>query len=129
MIGYVTIGTNDLERSAAFYDGLLGMLGGQRFMENERLVAWSAGEGQPGVGVCKPFDGNAATAGNGMMVSLAASDPEQVKAVYARAIELGGSDEGEPGQRMPQFYGAYFRDPDGNKLCSFCMLPEGTTVD
>ena len=124
MIGYVLIGTNDLERSAGFYDGLLGMLGGQRFMESDRLVAWSAGEGSPGIGVCTPFDGNAATAGNGMMVSLAASDPEQVNAVYARAIELGGSDEGEPGQRMPTFYGAYFRDPDGNKLCAFCMTPE-----
>ncbi len=129
MIGYVTIGTNDLERSAAFYDELLGFFGGKRFMETERLIAWSAGEGQPGIGVCKPFDGNDACVGNGMMVSLAASDPEQVKAVHARALELGGSDEGEPGQRMPQFYGAYFRDPDGNKLCAFCMLPEDATTD
>lgn len=129
MIGYVTIGTNDLERSAEFYDELLSFFGGKRFMENERLIAWSAGEGQPGVGVCKPFDGNEATVGNGMMVSLAAASPEQVNAVHARALELGGSDEGAPGERFPTFYGAYFRDLDGNKLCTFCMLPEGASAN
>jgi catechol 2,3-dioxygenase-like lactoylglutathione lyase family enzyme len=129
MIGYVTIGTNDLERAAGFYDEILSFFGGKRFMGNERLVAWSAGEGQPGVGVCTPYDGNAATVGNGMMVSLAASGPEQVQAVHARALELGGQDEGAPGQRFGQFYGAYFRDPDGNKLCTFCMLPEGAAAD
>jgi catechol 2,3-dioxygenase-like lactoylglutathione lyase family enzyme len=123
MIGYVTIGTNDLARSTAFYDELLKMFGGQRFMENERLVAWSSGEGSPGIGVCTPFDGKAATVGNGMMVSLAAKDPDQVNAVHAKALELGGSDEGAPGERFPTFYGAYFRDPDGNKLCTFCMTP------
>ena len=129
MIGYVTIGTNDLERAASFYDELLGVFGAKRFMENERLVAWSAGEGQPGIGVCTPFDGNEATVGNGMMVSLAASGPEQVQSVYAKAIELGASDEGEPGQRFGTFYGAYFRDPDGNKLCTFCMVPEDAAAD
>jgi catechol 2,3-dioxygenase-like lactoylglutathione lyase family enzyme len=129
MIGYVTIGTNDLDRAAGFYDEVLSFFGGKRFMENERLVAWSAGEGQPGVGVCKPYDGNVATVGNGMMVSLAAAGPEQVKAVHARALELGGTDEGAPGQRFGQFYAAYFRDYDGNKLCTFCMLPEGATAD
>jgi catechol 2,3-dioxygenase-like lactoylglutathione lyase family enzyme len=129
MIGYVTIGTNDLDRAAGFYDEILSFFGGKRFMENERLVAWSAGENQPGVGICKPFDGNPASVGNGMMVSLMASSPEQVQSVHAKALELGGSDEGAPGQRMPQFYGAYFRDLDGNKLCTFCMLPEGVTAD
>ena len=129
MIGYVTIGTNDLERSAAFYDELLSVFGAQRFMENERLVAWSAGEGKPGIGVCKPFDGKPATVGNGMMVSLPASGPDQVKAIHAKALELGGTDEGAPGPLFGQFYGAYFRDPDGNKLCAFCMVPEGQSAD
>lgn len=129
MIGYVTIGTNDLDRAADFYDEILSFFGGKRFMENERLVAWSAGENQPGVGVCKPYDGNPASVGNGMMVSLLAASPEQVRSVHAKALELGGTDEGAPGQRMAQFYGAYFRDLDGNKLCTFCMLPEGVTVD
>jgi predicted lactoylglutathione lyase len=129
MIGYVTIGTNDLERAASFYDQILSTFGAQRFMENERLVAWSAGEGKPGIGVCKPFDGNAATVGNGMMVSLPASGPDQVKSLHAKALELGGSDEGAPGRRFGQFYGAYFRDLDGNKLCAFCMVPEDESVD
>ena len=129
MIGYVTIGTNDLGRAAGFYDEILSFFGGKRFMENERLVAWNSGEGQPGVGVCTPYDGNPATAGNGMMVSLMASGPEQVDAVHARALELGAQDEGAPGQRFGQFYGAYFRDLDGNKLCAFCILPEGASAD
>jgi predicted lactoylglutathione lyase len=129
MIGYVTIGTNDLERAAAFYDGLLTLLGAQRYMENERLVAWSAGQDKPGIGICKPYDGNAASVGNGMMVSLATSGPDQVQALHAKALELGGSDEGAPGRRFGPFYGAYFRDLDGNKLCAFCLVPEDQTAD
>jgi catechol 2,3-dioxygenase-like lactoylglutathione lyase family enzyme len=121
MIGYVTIGTNDLPRSAKFYDALLGELGGKRFMENERLIAWSAGENRPGIGICKPFDGKAATVGNGMMVALAVDSPEKVKALYDKAMKLGAKDEGAPGTRFGNFYAAYFRDPDGNKLNAFCM--------
>lgn len=124
MIGYVTIGTNDLERATAFYDAILGEIGGKRFMENERMVAWSAGEGSPGIGVCTPFDGKPASVGNGMMVSLARPDPESVQALHAKALELGGTDEGAPGKRFGPFYGAYFRDLDGNKLCCFCMVAE-----
>ena len=89
MIGYVTIGTNDLSRAAKFYEALLGELGGKRFMENERLIAWSAGQGRPGIGVCKPFDGKAATIGNGMMVALAVDSPEKVNALYDKALKLG----------------------------------------
>jgi catechol 2,3-dioxygenase-like lactoylglutathione lyase family enzyme len=128
MIGYVTIGTNDIARAAPFYDAVLGFFGAQRWMENERLIAWSAGQDKPGIGICKPFDGNAATVGNGMMVSLPASDPEQVNAIHARALELGGTDEGAPGFRFGEFYGAYFRDLDGNKLCAFCMVPGGESA-
>ena len=123
MIGYVTIGTNDLLRAARFYDELLGAVGGKRFMENERLIAWSAGENSPGIGVCKPFDGKAATVGNGMMVAIAVDSPEKVQALYNAALQLGGSDEGGPGTRFGHFYAAYFRDPDGNKLNAFCMTP------
>ncbi|HLF11681.1 MAG TPA: VOC family protein [Gammaproteobacteria bacterium] len=121
MIGYVTIGTNDLDRAAKFYDALLGELGGKRFMENERLVAWSAGQNSPGIGICKPFDGKAATVGNGMMVAIAVDSPEKVQALYAKALELGGKDEGAPGTRFGNFYAGYFRDLDGNKLNAFCM--------
>ena len=129
MIGYVTIGTNDLQRAAAFYDELLSTFGAQRWMENERVVAWSAGQDKPGIGVCKPFDGQPACVGNGMMVALPASSPEQVKALHAKALALGGSDEGAPGTRFGQFYAGYFRDLDGNKLCAFCMVPEGQSAD
>lgn len=121
MIGYVTLGTNDLERAAKFYDALLGELGAKRFMEMDRLIAWSAGEQSPGIGVCKPFDGNDACIGNGSMVALAVDSPEKVRQIYDKAIELGARDEGAPGLRFGTFYAAYFRDPDGNKLNAFCM--------
>ena len=125
MIGYVMIGTNDLEKAAGFYDQVLGIMGAERFMEMERGIAYRAGENSPGVGIGKPFDGNPASVGNGMMVSLAASSPEQVKEIYDKALELGATDEGAPGARGGgPFYGAYFRDLDGNKLCAFCMAPQ-----
>lgn len=126
MIGYVTLGTNDLQKAAAFYDELLPLVGGKRFLEMDRAIAWSAGDNSPGVSVCKPYDGNAATVGNGTMVALAAGNPEQVQAIHAKALELGAANEGDPGPRLGPFYGAYFRDPDGNKLCAFCMVPEQT---
>jgi catechol 2,3-dioxygenase-like lactoylglutathione lyase family enzyme len=121
VIGYVTIGTNDLPRAAKFYDALLGELGGKRFMEDERLIAWSAGGNSPGIGVCKPFDGRPATVGNGMMVALVVDSPEKVRALHAKALKLGGKDEGAPGTRFGNFYAGYFRDLDGNKLNVFCM--------
>jgi len=118
VIGYVNIGTNDLPRAAKFYDTLLGLIGAKRFMETERHIAWS--NGGPGLVVCKPFDGKAATVGNGSMVALAAGSKENVSALYKKALELGGKDEGAPGPRgTGGFYGAYFRDLDGNKLCAF----------
>ena len=125
MIGYVTIGTNDLKRAGSFYDKLLSTFGARRWMENERLIAWSAGEGKPGIGVCKPFDGKPANVGNGMMVALPAASAEQVQSLHAMALRNGGKDEGAPGLRFGNFYAAYFRDPDGNKLAAFCQLPEG----
>jgi catechol 2,3-dioxygenase-like lactoylglutathione lyase family enzyme len=121
MIGYVTLGTNDLPRAARFYDTLLSRLGAKRFLELDRLIAWSAGEGSPGIGVCTPYDGAEATVGNGSMVALQVDSPEKVKALYDLALELGGSDDGAPGLRFGSFYAAYFRDPDGNKLNAFCM--------
>ena len=130
MIGYVMIGTNDLPRAVAFYDELLALLGASRFMETDRFVAWRGpGEHDPGIGVSSPYDGKAACVGNGMMVALAASGPDQVKALYDKALALGGSDEGPPGRRFGGFYAAYFRDLDGNKLNAFCMVPEGQSAD
>jgi predicted lactoylglutathione lyase len=119
MIGYVTLGTNDLARAAKFYDALLGEIGGKRSLESERFVSWSAGEGGPGLGVIKPYDGKTATPGNGAMVALAVDSQTKVKALYDKAIELGAKDEGGPGLRWGNFYAAYFRDLDGNKLNVF----------
>jgi catechol 2,3-dioxygenase-like lactoylglutathione lyase family enzyme len=117
MLAYATIGTNDLPRAAAFYDGLLAEVGGKRFMgELGYFIAWASSETGAGLGVSVPFDKRPATVGNGCMVALQASSREQVDRVYAKALELGGTDEGAPGQRSEGFYAAYFRDLDGNKL-------------
>jgi predicted lactoylglutathione lyase len=121
MIGYVTVGTNDIERAAQFYDQLLSELGAKRFMDTETFIAWVASPTEPGVCVAKPFDGNAATVGNGVMVALRMDSKEKVDALYQKAIELGAQDEGAPGPRGEGFYAGYFRDPDGNKLNAFYM--------
>ncbi len=120
MIAYVTIGTNDLKRAVAFYDAICAELQTPRMMEMERAVAWAIPGGPPGIGVTLPFDGKPATVGNGMMVALAAKDRAQVDRLHALALTLGGTDEGAPGERG-MFYGAYFRDLDGNKLSAFVI--------
>jgi len=121
MIGYVTLGTNDLARAASFYDELLGTMGAKRFMEHEGIfVAWTSSPDQPGLSVTIPFDGKPATVGNGVMVALAVDSKDKVDALHRKALELGGKDEGAPGLRMEGFYAAYFRDLDGNKLNAFC---------
>ena len=117
MLAYATLGTRDLARAAAFYDAVLAPLGAKRFMEEpDYFIAWGNSEHGAGLGITYPFDTQAATVGNGCMVALGAASREQVDAVHAKALELGGSDEGAPGQRYPGFYAAYFRDLDGNKL-------------
>lgn len=124
MLAYATLGTRDLARAAAFYDAVLAPLGAKRFMEEpDTFIAWGNSEHGAGLGVTYPFDKQAATVGNGCMVALGAASREQVDAVHAKALELGGSDEGAPGQRYPGFYAAYFRDLDGNKL-SCCYMGE-----
>jgi predicted lactoylglutathione lyase len=121
MIGYVTLGTNDLARAAAFYDKLFGSLGAKRIFESPRGIGWGSSMQAPSLAVMAPFDGKPATSGNGTMVALAGAGKEQVDAAYALALELGGTDEGKPGNRMDNFYAGYFRDLDGNKLNFFCM--------
>lgn len=123
MLAYTTLGTNDLARAAAFYDVLLAELGAKRFMdEPDYFIAWGNSQEGAGLGITYPFDKNPATVGNGVMVALNALSREQVDRVHAKALELGGTDEGAPGQRSPGFYAAYFRDLDGNKLncCYMC---------
>jgi predicted lactoylglutathione lyase len=119
VIGYVTFGTNDLPRAARFYDALLAGLGAKRAMEMEHFIAWAPASGSPMVSVIKPFDGKAATVGNGVMIALAAENKEQVDAIHRKALSLGAKDEGAPGPRGKGFYAAYFRDLDGNKLNAF----------
>ncbi len=127
MIGYVTLGTKDIAAARVFYDGLLGSIGAKRLMEFDSFTMWGTSWGQPGIALTKPYDGGAATAGNGNMVAIVLDTRAKVDALYAKAMELGGSDEGAPGVRGdegPQaFYGAYFRDPDGNKFCAFRTGP------
>jgi predicted lactoylglutathione lyase len=119
MIGYVTLGTNDFDKAAAFYDALLGDLGAKRIMNFERFVVWGVNMSTPSLAVCRPHDGKDATVGNGTMVALAVPTREQVDRLHARAIELGATTEGDPGERSPTFYAGYFRDLDGNKLNFF----------
>jgi len=121
VIGYVTLGTNDLPRAAKFYDALCGELGVGRMMEFDTFIAWGAPGGGCGIGLTKPYDGNPATVGNGVMAAFEAADEAQVQRLYDVALANGGSDEGAPGPRGDGFYAAYFRDPDGNKLNAFIM--------
>jgi len=125
MIGYTTFGTNDLEKAVAFYDELLAELGAGRFMQSDRFVAWAVAPDKPGFSVCLPYDGKKATSGNGTMIALAADSTSRVDRVYAKAMQLGATDEGPPGPRMDGFYAAYFRDLDGNKLNVFFMQNAG----
>lgn len=121
MIGYVTLGSTDLERSGRFYDPIAAALGIGRMYAWEKGIAW--GEAGGGAGICAmlPFDGNPATFGNGTMVALEVKDPAQVDRIYEIALANGGTDEGAPGDRGNGFYAAYFRDPAGNKLNAFVM--------
>jgi catechol 2,3-dioxygenase-like lactoylglutathione lyase family enzyme len=120
MIGYATIGTNDLEKAKAFYATVLAPLGGKPAFASDRMQGY-AGSGGAMLAVCTPYDGGKAVPGNGNMVALQASSPELVKEVYDLALASGATDEGAPGPRGPGFHGAYFRDLDGNKVCVFKM--------
>jgi catechol 2,3-dioxygenase-like lactoylglutathione lyase family enzyme len=121
MIGYVTLGTNNFEEAAKFYDELLGSIGAGRFMESDSFIAWATGPGSPAISIIKPHDEKEATVGNGMMVAIVVDSTDKVDALHAKAMELGGTDEGAPGQRTDNFYAGYFRDLDGNKLNAFCF--------
>jgi len=121
MIGYVTLGTNDLAKAVTFYDQLFASIGAGRFLETETFVAWATSPDKAGLSVTVPFNGEPATAGNGTMVAIQLDSPEQVDVFYQKAMELGATDEGLPGLRgeLSGFYAGYFRDLDGNKLNAF----------
>ena len=124
MIGYVTLGTNKFDEAAKFYDELFATIGAARGLEGDTFIAWSTGAQSPAISITKPFNGEAATAGNGAMVAVALDSADKVDAFHAKALELGGTDEGAPGTRFGNFYAGYFRDLDGNKLNAFCMVQD-----
>ena len=120
MIGYVTVGSNDLPKARGFYDALMPAIGASRIMEfGDNFTMYRTGMGKPGFAICKPHDGNSAVSGNGNMAAIACDSRAKVDALHAKAMELGGTCEGPPGERMPGAYFAYFRDLDGNKLCGY----------
>jgi catechol 2,3-dioxygenase-like lactoylglutathione lyase family enzyme len=121
MVGYVTLGTNDPARAGRFYDELLGLLGAKRLMDFGPFVLWGTSLDAAGLAVTTPHDKKAASVGNGVMVALRVGSKAQVDAIYKKALELGGTDEGPPGARSDTFYAGYFRDLDGNKLNAFFM--------
>lgn len=121
MLAYVTLGTNDLDKAAAFYDELLAEMGAKRGLQTERIIFWYTQPGHPSFAIAKPYDGEPATVGNGVMPTFAVKTREEVDRIYQKALSLGGVSEGEPGQRTERAYLAYFRDLEGNKLavCAF----------
>jgi catechol 2,3-dioxygenase-like lactoylglutathione lyase family enzyme len=121
MIGYVTLGTNDLPRAAAFYDALLAQLGAKRLMDYGRGYSYGVSMDKPTLGIVIPFDKKPATVGNGVMVALGVDSRATVDRVHKKALELGAKDEGAVGPRGDGFYAGYFRDLDGNKLAVFCI--------
>lgn len=121
MLGYVTVGTNDMPRAAKFYDAIAAELGVGRMGGDDKFITWGIPGGPAGIGVTIPFDGQPATVGNGVMVAFEAKDAAHVDRIYQLAISLGAQDEGAPGERWPGFYVGYFRDLDGNKLNAYFM--------
>ncbi len=119
MLAYATVGSADLEKAKSFYSALFQDLGAQIVLDIGRLVAYGTEQGGALFSVCIPFDEGEHNPGNGNMAAIAPGSRELVDKLYAKALELGATDEGAPGQRMDGFYGAYFRDLDGNKIC-FC---------
>jgi len=117
MIGYVTLGTVDFDRAVSFYDELFDTIGVSRLWKHDSMAAWGPSREQASLCIAKPFDGEAASVGNGVMVALKMVSRNAVDAFHGKAIALGGLTEGAPGERGDHgFYGAYFRDLDGNKL-------------
>jgi catechol 2,3-dioxygenase-like lactoylglutathione lyase family enzyme len=110
-----------MDRACAFYDALLDVIGGKQLMGMDRIKFYGTGGEGGMLAVCIPYDEQTQNPGNGNMIAINAGNRETVDALYAKARELGATDEGEPGERMPVFYGAYVRDLDGNKICFYEM--------
>lgn len=121
MLGYVTIGVSDMSRAEGFYNALLAEIGAKQLFGQDRIKFYGTGPEGSMLAVCIPYDKEDPQPGNGNMVAISGDSREGVDGLYAKAVELGATDEGEPGERLPIFYGAYVRDLDGNKLCFYEM--------
>lgn len=121
MLGYTTIGSNDLDKAVAFYDELLALVGGKQLMGMDRIKFYGTDAGGAMLAICKPFDEATQSCGNGQMVAIPGGSPEGAQELYKKAMELGATCAGEPGQRLDFFYGSYVHDLDGNKLCFYHM--------
>jgi len=121
MLGYTTIGVNDMARAEEFYNALLAEVGASQLFGMDRIKFYGSGPDSAMLAICIPYDEQAQNQGNGNMVAIPGGSREGVDQLYAKALQLGASDEGEPGERNPVFYGAYVRDLDGNKLCFYEM--------
>ncbi|MDR3517177.1 MAG: VOC family protein [Azospirillaceae bacterium] len=131
MLSHTTVGVSDTQRALEFYGPIMEALGLTLKFSEPRWAGWKhPNADRPLFIITQPFDGQAATSGNGQMIALLASSRSLVDHCHAVALEHGGSDEGKPALRPayhPDYYGAYFRDPDGNKLCVCCHDPEATS--
>jgi catechol 2,3-dioxygenase-like lactoylglutathione lyase family enzyme len=121
MLGYTTIGTKDMDRAVSFYDALLAEVDAKQLFGMDRIKFYGTSMDQAMLALCIPYNEEAHEPGNGNMVAIPGGSREGVDKLYAKALELGATDEGPPGERLPVFYGAYVRDLDGNKLCFFEM--------
>ncbi|MCL6283523.1 VOC family protein [Ruegeria sp. 2012CJ41-6] len=120
MIGYVTVGVSDMDRAKNFYTNLFAEKGAKVVIDAGRIAFIGNDPAAPMLAVCEPYDGEECSNGNGGMIAFAAASKDEAKALYDKAISLGATDEGAPGQRIPdRFYGGYARDLDGNKLCFY----------
>jgi catechol 2,3-dioxygenase-like lactoylglutathione lyase family enzyme len=126
MFSHVTVGSNDIAKAKAFYDGVGGALGLSRLVDYSHGAGYGRPGGRPQLWIVNPLDKNPASVGNGITIGLEASDRPAVDAAYKAGMSAGGKDEGAPGLRKhyhPNYYGAYLRDPDGNKVCVVCHKP------
>lgn len=121
MLGYTTIGVSDMAAAEAFYGALLGEIGATQMFGQDRIKFYGTGMDSAMLAICIPYNEEPQHPGNGNMIAIPGGDRAGVDRLYAKAIELGATDDGEPGERLPVFYGAYVRDPDGNKLCFYEM--------
>ena len=120
MLGYATIGVTDMAAAEAYYGALLGEIGAGQLFGQDRIKFYGNGQGGM-IAICIPYNEEDPTPGNGNMLAIDAGDRATVDKLYAKAMELGSTDDGEPGERLPVFYGAYVRDLDGNKICFYNM--------